>query len=340
MTATPAETQPRRDVDSADADPPPSEPPAVRDRLLSGSTRGQVAAALRTPQVLLACGLSLLAFYWIGGLVGFPHAGPFDAAVLHQPLGVGLLLLFGLLLIPVAAAGTLVCGRVRYDAGWGAAVLGLLALRWRGGDGYHALDGRSPGVFVGFAIELIVLTLFAAAAWAGLHWLRERGATAPRVKRWLELPEPAVRIADRKAAGEALDQKLLALLASTAVTALAVGLLARSTDETQVFFAVFIGGWLGATVAHGFVPARPGPWFWGGPVLAGLIGYGWTAFTIDPAALATGETGGLLAPLARPLPLDWLGAGVPAALLAYVRSRSKQTRRVAESRANTPSVAA
>lgn len=292
-----------------------------------------VLAALRTPRVLLAAGLSLLVFWWVGGLLSFPYEGPFDATLLHQPLAVAKFVAVAFVLLVMTAVGTLIAGRVRYDAGWGAAVFGLLGLRWRGDDTYYAVDGHTSGVYITFAIELAILAVIAAVLWALLHWLRERGSQMPGLKRILELPDPKSRLDDRKATRETLDQKFLALLCSTGVTAAVVMIVARTDDETQVFFAVLLGGWIGAMMAHAFIATRPGPWFWAGPILAGLIGYIAAALSTPPELLATGEPGGYLAPLARPMPIDWLAAGVPMALVGYVRSRTKQYQRVVEAQA-------
>jgi hypothetical protein len=185
-------------------------------------------------------------------------------------------------------------------------------------------------VFLTFLVELGILAVLVAALWSFLHRLRERGSASPSLKRVLELPDPRSRLIDRKIASEAWDQRALALLVCIATTAALVMLLAATGDETQVFFAVFIGAWVGAIAAHAVVPTRPAPWFWAGPIVTGAVGYllAWTSTT--PADLATGEVGGLFAPLARPLPIDWLAAGVPGALLGYVRSRTKQFKKVAE----------
>ena len=286
--------------------------------------------------MLLAAAISLLLFWWLGDLIDFPHDGPFDASLFHQPIAAAKIVAVAVALWILVAVGTLVAGRVRYDAGWGAAVLGLMALRWRGDDSFYAYDGRGAGVFATMAIELLVLALLAGVAWAALHWLRERGSQTPGIKRILELPDPSNRLDDRKATKEPIDQKLLALAISTGVCGVTVGLLARTQSETQVAFAVGIGGWLGATVAHGFISTRPGPWFWAGPILAGMIGYVVAWFTTPQELLNIGEPGGPLAGLARPMPLDWLAAGVPLALVGYVRSRTKQLQNLIEVKRTTP----
>ena len=309
-----------------DATPTPGRFRRIADSLGGDAT----AAALRTPLVVLAGLVSLAVFWGVGWLAGFPYSGPYDATLLHQPLATAKLLLVAVALAATAAVGTLLAGRVRYDAGWAAALFGLMGLRWRGDDVYYTLVGRGASVFVGLAVELLLLAAIAAAAWAGLHWLRERGSASPSLKRVLELPDPKSRLIDRKIASEAWDQRLLALLAGAGVCGLVVLVLGQSQDETQIFFAVAIGGWAGATAAHALVPTRPAPWFWTAPIVTGFVGYLLAWLGTPESKLATGEAGGYLAALARPLPLDWVGAGVPAALLGYVRARTKQFRRVAE----------
>jgi hypothetical protein len=107
-------------------------------------------------------------------------------------------------------------------------------------------------------------------------------------------------------------------------------ILARSGSRAQVFFAVGISAYVAVWVTHGLIPTRPAVWFWLAPIVCGIAGYTWTWLSTSPAQLAIGEPGGLLAPLARPLPLDYASIGVSAALWRYVQSRSHQIRRVIE----------
>ncbi len=64
-------------------------------------------------------------------------------------------------------------------------------------------------------------------------------------------------------------------------------------------------------------------------MLVGLIGYVAAFLFTDPVRLALGKPGGPLAGLAMPLPLEYVGGAVPAAVYGYVRSRTKQAEAVA-----------
>ena len=287
--------------------------------------------ALRS-YLLLAAALCVAAagFWWLGGLVDFPQYRGFNASLLLQPLAVAKILAVLLGVIVLTAVCTALAGRVRYDAGWGCAVAGLYALRLRGGPVYATLDGRAPGVFLALAAELVLLGLILLGAWAVLHVLRERGVNSPVLRRTLELPDARTRVADRKATSESLDQKLLALVICAATTGACMVALCRTDQRAQVFFSLLISGYVGAWVTHAFIPTRPGAWFWGGPLLCGVVGYVAAWLLTGPQQLAVGHPGGFLAPLARPLPLDYASIAVPAVLYRYVGSRTAQRLAIAE----------
>jgi hypothetical protein len=307
--------------------------PDLQTRLREGASTAW--SKMHTVRVVLAAALAFGVFELLGRLVGVPAAGPSefaDASLIHQPIVLAALFAVGFGLLVATIFNTLIAGGVRYDAGWAAALTGLLALRWRGGDSYYSLDGRGPGVFVGFLVELVILTLLAYGLWLAVHRLRERGAERAAIKRFLELPTPDARLLDRRLAQQPMSQRLLALLISTGVCVVVTSVICRTGNEAQVAAAVAAGGWAGAAAAHAVVPTRPAPWFFLGPVLAGCVGYLLAFFSGSSDALAVGDPGGVLPALARPLPLDWLAAGVPASLYGYVRSRTKQLGEVAEAR--------
>lgn len=284
------------------------------------------------PRLLLALAALIagLGFWWVGALVRFPQHPGFNASLLLQPTPAAKVIAV------VVAAGvltllcTLLAGRVRYDAGWGCVALGLYALRLRGGPMWTTLDDRSPGVFLTLAIELALLGIVLSAAWAVVHILRERGTSSSALRRVLELPDARTRIADRKATDESLDQKLLAVAINAGTMAVLMVLLCRSDARAQVFFSVGISAYLATWITHVFIPTRPGAWFWSGPLVCGLIGYLWAWWSTPQPLLNIGQPGGFLAPLARPLPLDYASIGVAAALWRYVSSRTHQMQRVAE----------
>ena len=291
---------------------------------------------LLLPLAALVAGLG---FWWLGALIDFPQYRGFDASLLLQPLAAAKVLAVALGVLVLTAACTLVAGRVRYDAGWACVAAGLYALRLRGGPIYYALDGRGKGVFLALAAELLILGLILGGAWAALHVLRERGVNSKLLRRTLELPDARTRVADRKATDESLDQKVLALVLCAGLTAVFMMVLCRNDTRAQVFFSLLISGWAAAWVTHSFIPTRPAAWFWGGPILCGVVGYVAAWLLTGPQLLAIGHPGGFLAPLARPLPLDYVSVAVPAALYRYVRSRTRQRLNVAETQRQGEAVA-
>ncbi len=239
-----------------------------------------------------------------------------------------MVLLALVMLLPTVAVGTWLAGRVRYDAGWAAALTGLLLWRHRGGSVELTLDGASQGIFLLMALELLILAAGAAALWTLLHVSRERGATVPVLRRWLELPDSKVREIDRPRKGETNGERLLHLATSAGTCGLVVWLFCQNQDPVQTTVGVLLGGWLGALAAHAVIPVRPAYWSMAGPVVAGLLGYLAAFLTTPDLRLELGQAGGLLENLAYPLPLEWIGGAVPAALYGYVRSRTKQAEAV------------
>ena len=279
----------------------------------------------RRPMVPLVTLLCVAVFWFVGGLIDYPFDERFEPSLLWQPMGVAKLLVTILVLAGMTLLATVLLGRIRYDAGFGAAVAGLVGLRFRAGDTYDALHEHGSGIFLKLAVELFVLGLAALAMWQALHHLRERGAQRPWIKRLLELPTPAARLADRKAAADAPQQRLLALGAHVLISLVLVMLLAQSGQRAQTLWAVGLASFFGAYFTQGLImPTRPALTFLVGPIICGLLGYLAAAVLSDPSDLIRGNPGGLLAPLARPMPLDWIGVGLPAALLAYVMRRTKQ----------------
>ena len=233
--------------------------------------------------------------------------GLYDALVLHQPIGVAVLLLATITLVLATVVGLLFAGRVRYDAAWGAALTGLIVLRLRGGEVHYTLNDGSSGVFLVMLLELVLLAGVAAAIWAGLHIIRERGATSPALKRWLELPRAADRNVDRPRTRESLQQKFLHLGVSAGVCGVVVFMASRNDAPMQTTLSVALGAWLGAIAAYATVPVRPAAWAWAGPIVAAVVGYVAAFLLTGEARLAVGEPGGPLWPLALPLPLEWVG---------------------------------
>lgn len=289
----------------------------------------EIRAGFLLVSTILVAGLI---FWWTAWLIGFPQYPGYNASLLLQPVAAAKVLAVSVCIILLTALATLACGRIRYDAGWGCVALSLYALRLLGGPIYYTINDRPAGVFAMLAIELLLLTLVLGVMWGLIHLLRERGTSARSLRRIFELPDAPTRIADRKATAESLDQKILALVMSAATFGFFMMILCQTQERAQVFFAIAISSYLAVWITHSFIPTRPGFWFWGGPILAGVAGYVVAWLGTTPSQLAVGEPGGWLAPLARPLPLDYVSIGIPFALWRYVTSRTLQTQQIIETR--------
>ena len=267
--------------------------------------------------VLLACGLF--------GLPSYPGLSGSILSDLH-PLGGMATLMIALLL--GGLVGGVIAGRVRFDAGVFCAAFGLLAYTLRGGRMQTVLFADPVrGTYLTLAIETAALfgTLF--CVWLLLDRLRQAGWVSDRAY----LRDPA-------AVDESADQKLLATLAQAGVMAVLALVLCKSDDKRQVLAGLLVASYLATLVADRFVPARPSPYLFLGPGLVGVAGYVVSYFTASPGQLVIGQASGLLAALARPLPVDYASAGVIAALAAYwTAERTRATKRLlsAEATAQT-----
>jgi hypothetical protein len=112
---------------------------------------------------------------------------------------------------------------------------------------------------------------------------------------------------------------LQAVLAQAAFVAVGVALLVPNADKKQAAFGVLAACFVATgIVQHFFHDEKLARWYWAGPVLVGVAGYLMNAFGAEAAAAV--ETGRLIGPfaaLARPLPLDYAGAGVAGAVMGY-----------------------
>lgn len=266
--------------------------------------------------VLIAGAVGWLIVRLVAGWADVPTFEGDSVVLLATPGTVRALLV---LIVGYAAALVvchLLCGRWSKFAGWATATFGLAAVSMRGGPLGDQLLGVQPGFMLLLALELVLLSGVVALGWLATG--RLFGSEGGR------------------GAAEPVDQKLLALACATVGCVLVVLLLARTDDKMQALMAAFFGGWIGAYAAHQYVETRPSPWFWGGPVLCGLVGYVAAWVMADPQQLAIGEPSGFLAPLARVAPLDYASFGIAGAALGYAMSRQKFAERRVEQRTVTP----
>jgi hypothetical protein len=106
------------------------------------------------------------------------------------------------------------------------------------------------------------------------------------------------------------------MVSQAVVTALILMVVCQSEAKNQALASAAIAGLVGSVVAYKYAPTRPSFWFWIGPILTGLVGYLLAAMGQD-TNLNIGVPTGTFAALARPLPVDYAGAGVAGAILGY-----------------------
>ncbi len=271
----------------------------------------------------LAMVLSLAWGWLVSHVMGVPaHAG-FEASVLHQPSAV-----IGLVGVVVAmVGGTLIAlplvRRVHEEAALAIGILATAVLSWRGGSIYYTLVGtgvgsREASVFLTLAGETVLLFGLAMGLWMLVKNLSP-GRGVPAID---DATNEKLREDEDAIEPEPLDQKVLAVLIQAVVMAAVMMFLCRSTEKLQVLLCVLIAGLLGAMAAHRSIAASPAIWFWMGPMVVALIGYVSAYFA--PTRIEIGDPGHYFAALARPLPIDYLAAGVPGAIWGYAMRRRGQ----------------
>lgn len=278
--------------------------------------RGTIGRA----RLLLAAALCFALFYWAATLFGFPSYPGYSASLLQQDSPVLALLMTLVLLAISAGIGGVIAGAVHAEAGLLTAAFGLIALSCRGGAMQYVLIASDDrGVYLLLAVESALLLAMLVGCWQLMRrWLvRQLGAADPAISLDTE--------------DDGLNQRLLACAGQVVITILCLLLLARSDAKLQVVASAAISAWVGAVGSYLLFPTRPSVFYWIGPGIVAIFGY-------VLAYMGAGDEwriGIAAGPLARPLPLDFLGAGVVGALTGMWTSRNWQHRRETEEAAKT-----
>jgi hypothetical protein len=281
----------------------------------------------------IACVACALLLWAVGRWFGIPAYPGYDISLAVQPQPALALLITALGLLAATALGTAIAGTVRFDGGLFAAAVGLAALSVRGGPMRYVLQAApGRGVFVALAVELLVLGGMLGLAWFGLWLLYRQGR--------LLGDELRDGLKDRP---HSLAERASAFAAQAGATAFLIVLLARTDEKKQVLAAVGLASFLATLLAYAASPARPSVSFWAGPIVVGIAGYA-AAYLMwgstDPVVWKSGQGGGFVAPLARPLPLDYASLGTAGALAGYWTSRQWQRAKELEKEAaDTPASA-
>lgn len=275
-------------------------------------------------RILLTIGSAgcVLLFLWLAGAFGIP-AHPYEqGSLLAQPSPFVAMLVTLVGLIACVLLSSVVVSFVHFDAGLFCAAIGLLGLSVRGGPlRYVLMYSGGQSVFLTLCVELLLLFAFMGIGWVALRALRGRGLIVDDVTR------DGLHEEDDKPGHHAL-----ATLTQAVTMGILVLLLAQTDEKAQVIAAVGVAAMLGTLAAHALFPVSPSPWYWAGPLAVGLVGYG-LAYVNTNATWTIGNVAGHFAPLGRPLPLDYAGAGTAGALLGYWTSRRWQRAKEAEAAA-------
>jgi hypothetical protein len=260
-------------------------------------------------RTLLAIGsiICWLLFATMGKLFGIPPVAGYQASLLTSGSAILSVLLSGVMFVACVLIGSLIAGAVHFEGGMFCASVGMLSLSTRGGPmRYVLMYAGGAGVYAALLLELLLLAVIVGIGWNVLLGLRNAGY----------LHAEPLRDDDPDALPA---QGAMALVGQVILMIFLMALMAQSDRKAQVIWSVAISSSLAAFAAHSLFPARPSAWFWSAPLIVGGLGYTLAWFGGPPGA--GGTIGGLLPALARPLPLDYAGAGVAGALYGYWTSR-------------------
>lgn len=283
---------------------------------------GEVGKMLsRREKTLLIAGaiIACSAIWLLSVVLDVPTYPGFSASLLQQPSGFAAVTMMAVAFVASTLIGSILARSVRYDAGLWCAAIALVALSARGGPvRFVLMSAHSSRVYLQLALEIVVLGLFFELGGVVIRGLANFGMIRP---------EPEYDGLDP--ARQPLHRKFLATLTGVVVAGLIILILCQSDRKLQVTLVVWFASLVGAATAYYLVPAGPVRWFISIPLACGLIGYLATYFN-DPSGWVIGEPRGFFQALARPLPLDYAGAGGAGAITGYWLGQWWQLKREVE----------
>jgi hypothetical protein len=268
----------------------------------------------------VACAANCAIFWHGSRWFAVPMFPKLDGSLFLQASPATAIGVVAVLLAVTTLVGTILAGAVRFEAGLFAAALGLAVVSLRSGTMQSVLfeAGGNSAVYVILAAELAGLLVLMCAMWT-LLWLlgRARLVRPPVSKDASDVPAEHVDdLAPISNVGATLTQVV--------ATAILIMFFCQTEMKDQVLTSVAVASLGGTFVSYMCFPTRPSVWYWVGPVLVGLIGYGLAASGQD-AQLGIGMPVGFFAALARPLPLDYASVGTAGAILGYWLARRKDS---------------
>jgi hypothetical protein len=259
---------------------------------------------------LSAVVLAFVAFDRLGRAIDVPAYDGLGGTLLAQP---GARAVMAMLLAAVVMPAVTFLAAVAAGAGWRtagplAACAGLTAWSFRAGPIRYDLitadlANPSKAVFVRLALETLLLGLLAGVCWVVVFGAVDR-RDSRSTDRLFALPDSGT---------------LTAVLTQVLLMGVAVMQLVPSADKKQAIFGVLASAFIATGISHHYNRDEAAVrWYWIGPMVVGLIGYLAVGFSAAAQeAVETGRLTGTFAALARPLPLDYIGAGGVGVVLGY-----------------------
>jgi hypothetical protein len=239
-------------------------------------------------------GVAMAAFWYVGATFAIPALRGYAGSLL-QGSAVANVILVAIVYASIAAATSIVLGRIRPGIGVFAASFGLAAISIRGGTVSAVLRdlGASAtyGMFLG---ETVVLAAIAAGAMLICRML------AP-------LPPLAILQDDEHAKN---GDRLLSVGLQTAITLVLVMVLGQSDVKGQALASVGIASLVATLVADNSLPVGFTPLAVMAPFAAALVGYAW-------ALIAAGGSSNPANSLVTALPLDYASFGVAGTMMGH-----------------------
>jgi hypothetical protein len=282
-----------------------------------------MSIALDRLRIYLSWLLAIAIGWGVSSLFRVPHFPGFSASLMQQPSPFVAFLAAAAAMVLAYIVAWVLAGRINVDLPLASSALSLLSIRFAGGSMYHTLEasGGDKSVYLSLAIETVVLFVLLAAVWFITRPLQRLGA-APVIPENVDA-DKLIDPQDDPTKDEPLDQKLIAILTGSIMTAFCLLFLARSDAPRQGMFAILVASSVSAWIAHRFIPARGAIWFWLAPLPVALIGYLTGYFAGDPG-LTIGESQHYFAALTRLVPLDYASLGVAGAIWGYTMRRDAQ----------------
>jgi hypothetical protein len=239
-------------------------------------------------------GLAALGFWYVGAHLAIPAVRGYGGSLL-QGAAVANVLVIAIVYASIAAAASLLLGRIRPGIGVFAASFGLAAISVRGGTVSSVLRdlGASAtyGMFLG---ETVVLAAIAAGAML--------------LSRFLAPLPPLAKMQDDDLPKN--SDRLLSVGLQTAITLVLVLVLGQSDVKGQALFSVGIASLVATLVADNSLPVGFTPLAVMAPFAAALVGYAW-------ALTASGGSSDPANSLVTALPLDYASFGVAGTMMGH-----------------------